>query len=514
MLIDELNSFFSIKNNKRIVLFSFLITFFVCFASYNAFICGGFVSPDGLLEGLHEYINRDWAINGCGRWALALTNMFHVNLVFSWLTILECILINWLSAHIINKILDIKNKYLYCISCVMFSIIPPIIVLYTYTNVALGFCLSILFSVMFVYFALKEKKYNFVISGFCLGFAMGFYQAQLGIAVGLIVLCLIKKLINDDKDINRYIIKTLISIIIGVLVYCIGLYVCLKIFNLEPTARVASFSISDIFINFPSRFIETYKAFFGIFIDAKFKRNIIYFLLLIIIIVELLFLGIDMIKEKRNIHLLVVILLFLLFPVFINIVGIIFPKSDITILMQVPEYLVLFVIIYLTDNLECSINKVLTCIFVLCLCILSWSFVLSANATYDSYKMSYNVYKEQFRISLEKAYELEGFEENSTKIVVIGRPNDKVLRDNIGTYKYAENLYENLLYWNDPHLDPITTYQYLLNEFGIDGGVMEYEEYINFVNKDECINMPSYPNSGYVEMVDGCAVIKFNNIYE
>lgn len=513
MVIYNLKKYFSLENDGKIVLISLLITCTVCFASYNAFIVGGFSSPDGILEGLHSYIDRDWAIGGCGRWSLALINMAHANQIFDWLTIIECVFVNWLSAHTINKILDIKNKYLYCVSCVLFSIIPPIVSCCTYTYIAFPYCLSILLSVLYVYFNLLNKTKFLFVAALCLGIAMGSYQAQIGVAVCLTVVCIINKITNDD-NVVEFSIKSLLSGIAGLIIYVIGLNVCLKIFDLELISRASSFSIRDVFDYFPFRFFETYKVFFSYFADMKLKRGILYFILLLIFAVEMIVLSYKMLKNKSYVSLAVVWFLTILFPAFINIVGIILPKSEITFLMLVPEYISLFLIIYLVDNSIFKWNNILSIILFVCLIFVSWTFVLSANATYDSYKLSYSIYKEQFSSALDNVYDLDNYFVNKTRIVVIGRPSDKICRDNIGIYKYAENLYDNLLYWNNPHLDPITTYQYLLNEFGIDGGVMEYEEYIDFVNKEECISMPSYPSKGYVQMIDGCAVIKFDNYYE
>lgn len=512
--MELLENFFSIGKNKKIALISFAITCFVCFASYSAFIVNGFVCPDGILEGFHTYINRDWAIGGCGRWTLVLINMIHSNLVFYWLTVIECLITNWLSAHMINKIIGNENKYLYCISCAMFSVIPPIVASSVYTFQVFPYCLSIMLSILFVYLNIQGKFYLSLIASVSLGFAMGCYQAQIGVAVGLTIISIIKKIIENDEGIVKYFVLSIVSGLIGAVVYFLGLNICLKIFNLELTARAADFSIGLIFSHFFERFIEMYKVFFSIYLDTKLKRLYIYIILLIIIFIEIICLTIKMIKERKFLSLTIVLFLIFLLPAFFYIVGILLPNEKINFLLWVPGYVAIFFVIFLKDYLFFNYSRVIMGLMTFCLLFLTWSFILSANATFDSYRLSYNVYKDRFSSALDKVFELEDYKLNETRIIVIGYPDDNVLRENLNIYYYGEHLHFNFMYWGDTNLDPRVTYQYLLNEFGIDGGVMEYEEYHSFKHSDECKNMPAWPKQGYVQMIDDCAVIKFSDIYE
>lgn len=512
--MELLKSFFTFEKNKKTVLICFVITCAVCFASYSAFIVNGFVCPDGILEGLHTYINRDWAIGGCGRWFLALVNMAHANLVFQWLTIIECVLTNWLSAHMINKIIGNNNKYLYYISCALFSVIPPIIAACGYIYLAFPYCLSILLSILFVYLNLQDKYLLSLLASVSLGLAMGCYQAQIGVAVGLTIIGTIKKIIDEDKDVPKYFIVSIISGFVGAIVYFAGLKICLSVFHIKLSARAAEFSISPIFSNFFKRFIEMYKIFFSVYLDPKLKRSYVYLVLLIVAILEIIGLVVKMLKDKKYLSLIIILVLILLLPAFFYIVGILLPDEKVNFLLWVPGYVAIFFVIFLKDFLIFDWHKITTVLTAMCLLFLSWTFVLSANATFDSYRLSYNVYKERFSSALDKVFELDGYKLNETKIVVIGFPDDNVLRDNLNLYYYGEHLHFNFMYWGDSNLDPRVTYQYLLNEFGVDAGVLEYEEYHEFKHSEECKNMPTWPEQGYVQMINDCAVIKFSDIYE
>ena len=222
-------------------------------------------------------------------------------------------------------------------------------------------------------------------------------------------------------------------------------------------------------------------------------------------------------KENKYLNLICILFLIIIFPVCCNFIGIIMPNSEIHHLMVLPDFLFIFLVIYLKDYLVFDKKKIISALLSLCLLCYSWTLILSANATYDSYRLSYNIYKERFKSALDKVYDLDDYVFNETNIVVIGYPKDEVLRSNIHIYDYAEEIPEEcMMYWfNELDMSTTITYNYLLNEFGIFAGEpMETEEYEWFVNSDKCKNMPSWPEKGYVQMIDGNAVIKFCEVYE
>lgn len=507
MLISAIKRFFKIDDSYNTALISLLLTAIVCFISYNAFITYGFNSPDGILEGFHYYTNRHWAISGCGRWFLALINNAHANIVAPWLTIVECCITNWLSAYIICKVLDINKKSFIYILCIFFSVIPTFIEINLYTNSAFSYSISVLLSILFVYFNLKKSYLFSLISAICLGCAMGSYQSQIGLAVGLTVICIIKKLLEKEKVLD-FTIKSLISGVIGLLVYIAGLNICLSIYHLELSSRAASFSISEVINKFPNSIINAYSAFINTFNQTILKRKYVFLLIAIIFVVELVVLIYNIIKNKDYKKLAVLALVALL-PISFNFVGIILPMYEITSLMLTPNYLIIFFVIFLLKYVKFSFKKLFSIVLSILLLALSWTYVLSANATYESYKLSYNTYKTQFSSALDMVYQLEGYEHNVTPIAVVGYPSDQALRDNIKIYNYAIGLHSNLLYWQTPDLDYTSTYFYLLNEFGINTGVTEPEYYRGIILNPDVKNMPCWPNPDSVQMINGYAVIKF-----
>lgn len=511
--MNNIKNFFKKESGYKQTIICFVITFFVCFLSYSAFIVNGFASPDGVLEGLHYYINRDWAIAGCGRWFLALINICHANLVFPWLVMIECMITNWLSAHALCKIFKINNIYYYVI-CSLFSVLPTFIEIYTYTNSAFSYCISILFSILFVYFNLLPDKKMTIVSSILLGMAMGSYQSQIGIAVGLTVMCIVKKVLNDEKDITSFVIKSLISGILGLFVYIVCLIAFLELFDLELYSRASKFSFLAVVSNFIPSFLNCYRVFFNTFEQKILMREYIYLIMFILLCLEIIAISISLLKKKKYLKVIIIFVLIVLFPPLLNIIGIILPEFKITPLMLAPNYLIIPFVIYLLKYFSDSFLKISNILVIGCMIVLSWTYILSANATYDCYRLSYNAYKNQLSNALDNVLELDSYCLNETRIVIIGKPSDDVLRKKIKIYDYAIDLYDNLLYWNMDELDVSTTNIFIINEYGINPGEMDYEEYTNFINLNECVNMPIWPKDGSVKMVNDCAVIKFGEVYE
>lgn len=505
--------YFKIKDSYIIPICGLIISFLVCLGSYSAYIVNGFSSPDGLLEGLHFYINRDWATAGCGRWFLAILNKLHGNMVFPWLIMLECWIVNWLSAHTLCKIFKIEKNGYYFLMCVLFMVLSPFVDIYTYTNSAFSYCISVYFSILFVYVNLYSDKKAIILSALLLGCAMGSYQSQIGIAVGLTLMCIIIKMLNKEDDIKSFTIVSLISAVIGFLVYILGLNISLKVYNLSLYDRAASFSLTGFLSNFVSSFIKMYEVFFSVFNQTVLKRWILYVILFSILAIEVIFIIIDLIKRKEYIRCILFVLLIALLPPALNAIGIIL-QYQVTMLMTTPNYIIVPFIICLSSYISNKMNIFVNIILGLCVTALSWTYILSANATGDCYRLSYNVYKTQFSNAMDEVYKLDNYKKNQTKIVVIGIPSDKLLRDNMQIYNYSNNLPYNLLYWLNLDLEPSTTSLYILKEFGVDPGFTEYEEYNAIVTSKECVEMPVWPKEGSVQMINGCAVIKFSEGYE
>lgn len=505
----EVKKFFKINDSFKPAIISIIIAFVIVLVSYNSLIVYGFGSPDGVIEGYHYYNNTSWIIGGCGRWFLALINNLHANLVLPWLICIECFIVNWLCSHTTCKLLKINNIISYIICCALFVVIPPFIVINTVVHSSFPFHISVLFSALCVYFNNKDNISYCILSSILFGCAMGCYQSQIGIVFGLSFIVIINRII-DGKPFKKFLINTVISCIGALLVYIVGLFMSLNIYNLTLYDRAASFSISSLIINFPYSFIKTYNVFFNTFNQMILKRKYVYIVIFIIFIYEIITLIIKIIKNKEYKKIICTPIIFLL-PLAFNIVGIILPNNGFSELMLVPNYLFIFFVVSLLNYIDLYINKYCILLCTICIISLCWTYILSANATYTSYQLSYNVYYSQISSALNRVYNLDGYKHNETRIIIIGHPADDSIKNNMQVYNYAISLSENLLYWDNTSVDQLSSYHYILDEFGVDIKPMQNEDYEYYVYKKECLEMPCWPNKDSVQMIDGNAIIKFSN---
>ena len=54
-------------------------------------------------------------------------------------------------------------------------------------------------------------------------------------------------------------------------------------------------------------------------------------------------------------------------------------------------------------------------------------------------------------MALQRVYQLDGYVKDATAIVMGGFTDDKILRNSMDIYQYAENTNSNPMFWEDMH---------------------------------------------------------------
>ena len=187
-----------------------------------------------------------------------------------------------LSVYLTVDLLKLKNKAsTFLISGVYTTCSTITLLNATYINYTDMYCLSILLYILGVYILFKTKKlYRFlsIIPFVC---ATGIYQSYIGIPIGLSIIIIINKLINN-KTTKEAIIDGIIaiaSILISLLLYSVLYKFILNTMNLTATdsyngmVGVGQYGSLE---NIKYFFNETYKRFFDYFINPPiFHKTII-----------------------------------------------------------------------------------------------------------------------------------------------------------------------------------------------------------------------------------------------
>lgn len=139
------------------------------------------------------------------------------------------------------------------------------------------------------------------------------------------------------------------------------------------------------------------------------------------------------------------------------------------------------------------------------------TYVLSANASFKCWKISYDVIEAQTNQIISDIFDLEDYRLNETRIMLAGFPSDSVVRSNLKIYDYAIGLTSNVAYWEDWNGLTNCRRMYLLNYYGIEGGDFSKHEYKLIIESDEFENMPVWPQNGSIKMFDNIAVVKLSD---
>lgn len=304
---------------------------------------------------------------------------------------------------------------------------------------ALAYGVSCLLSTFFVWIIYTQKgKWKYFPACISLCISLGMYQSYIGLSMLLILLLFITDAIKrvSWKTIVKQAFEYFINGFLGCLLYLVISKLDLKIRNLSPASRVSSFDLKQVLFSLPLSVKSAYEKLFLYFHDEMFHRNRLYLLLFA---ATVLFIGmevISLIKQRKYINIFIIIIIIPLLPVAANFVGLMIPSFEIYLLMQYQYILVIPFSVWIIEYVG-SKNKVMNTIragLYLIVLVISWTYVVSANATYICYRLSYNHINFETSLILEDIYELPGFMPSESKIIFAGFPEAEILHENIGTY--------------------------------------------------------------------------------
>jgi len=511
-MVERLKDFFKIddsyKINKRlciVILITSILTYGLLIINYHA-------CPDGVIEGISYFGNADWSLQGGGRWFVRYINLFTGNLVLPLIVVIQYSICSFISVLLLRKLWTIESNIILYLSGIILVCAPTTIFLMTYTYTALCIGISVLLGILFVYINFCYKnKLSIVFSIVLMMLLLATDQGFIGVASIACLLTIIIKLLRDDyKDVLVCGIKSLVTAVLGGIVYMISLKIALSIHHLSAidNARLGGFSFGLILKQLPIKFIETYTTLINYFNDSVLKRNYLFILMFVVSLVIVVIKLIKLIKEKKYLNVILVCVFVLLIPPISYVIEIIVPYYTVYLPMEYQSTIIIVFMIVLTELVDTKVIKFIQIITVTLIC---WTYILSANATYRCFEISYNHINSEMNIVLNNIYNTEGYEKNKTPIIIAGFPNDKVVRENDKTYYYAIDYPKNPVFWEDMNGATIVRKNYFMYYFGIDAKDISYDEYYKVVTSKEFEDMSIWPTSNSVKMIDGYCVVKFSN---
>ncbi|MBP5599376.1 MAG: glucosyltransferase domain-containing protein [Lachnospiraceae bacterium] len=491
-------------------IYTLITTLATCFICYFYEMIHGLGCPDTLCEGLRTYRNADFSTSQA-RWMLRFINeFFGKNVIIPTVTVISYCLMIGVSAFIICRMMRInKASYVVIITATMVSF-PIILHQFAYLYMALAYSFSFLMVVCASYLTRTHKIIFFAVSIIFHLMMMGSYQSYIGAATALAIVMFIFDLIDTDSIKKAFINLGLAaaSLAGGALINMPFSRFMMNHYHTGMDERVSAFSIAPIFENLGFSLKFSYVWFFSYFNNEILSRNRFYFILFLALILLAISIIVGKILKKQYGVAALILLGFLLLPIGMNFLLVLMPSNGMRDILRYQYVLIFPLLIMLHDKLDgllyTSILKVLSHAAIAFILIAN---VISANSTALMYKYSYEDAINQANFMMNKVYDLEDYVANETPIILTGPISYSALQDKYPKiFRYAE-VEGGPVFWNDFYGMNICRYQFFQDFIGVNPQYITREDF-SVVDSEEFKEMPVWPLTGSVKMIDGKVVIK------
>lgn len=516
-------------------LICFIFTFIVGIIAHFFIIANPLFNADGI------FYNRSMGGGSIlGRWLIEVLNsvfsLVGYSTVIPMLNVVIAILIISFSSIYLLRILDIENLAYRLIISISLVLSPAIIQTFFYGFTAHIYALSILFTILSIYFLINKN--NFVASVYCNCIALAIYQAYIPFMLSLYVIYFIKHLVSDsEKDLLKTLLKSFLSFLISFLLY----YMINDIINRRNDSYifaihgmseyvVPKFTIGSLFTAIKRCYVAVFDMFLNhnvfahnttLLIRMVYLILIVYTLYLILELVYRLAFRKSLYKTERKIAVrksIFIVLLYLLSPLAINFMFIMTNNGIGYIEDRLSLSLAFYVIfpVVLTDTID-KLNGAVGVAkkFFLNKFTVSFTIIVLIHNMWLAYGSYYNQFKiinasKSFALELATNIKMLPGYKNDTSVLFIGSPYQKNTHFNYGYYVDAEhNLYSNF----------DTEYENILCEYPMMQIFKEFtaldfpepnEDFAsNLYYSKQVREMPLYPIDGSVKLVENVAVVKF-----
>ncbi len=494
-----------------VILITTLVNAFVCYFYHMIY---GLGCPDTLTEGAYYYRNADYSTTQA-RWMLRYINeIFGKNVVIPSLIVLFYCLMIGISAIIICRIINLTRPLPQILLTTMMVSFPVILHHFAFFYMALAYSVSFLAVTAGCAFVRTRKIPGFIAGTLCFLVMLGSYQSYIGAVSALACILFIYDILNEKK--------VSVSLVNFLLCGAAGIAACLinmpfsrwmmNIHHVGADGRVDAFNIKSAIDNIGFSLKYSYVWFFSYFNNDVLSRNRLYAVIFVILGALVLLTLIKLIREKKYIKAVLFAVITTVLPIAMNLLLIIMPENGMRDILRY-QYVLIFVLLFiLHDHLGSGlINSALKYPAYVAMVFIFIGNVISANSTEKMYKLVYDHYEQQFTLVLDRIYDLEGYKENETRIVIGGLPSYEVIdNSNPKIFRYAEKEGGPVFWWSAFGMTSCREH-YFHDFLGVNAGYVTEDEYRILMNCKQYSEMAIWPEEGSVQMIEGFAVVKFTD---
>lgn len=502
------NSFKSIsewftRDRKRI----FIVTTIVGLLVHFELISKELLAYDGYWH-YGSMLAKGWEIS-LGRFLIPFSDIFRGSIVVSILTTVLSLIVIGFSAIYLIETLKVKKAYIKIAISILLVVTPTISLTFMYPYTAFGYSLALLFAVLSVYFLNKEKsKKNIILAIACIIATLGFYQAYMSFITALFAITFILKIIEDKKINFKGFLANIFIIIIGMILYYACLIAITSVLGLSISNYSDGNSILSMqtFTNLLSSIKNTYITFYNFYFtnnilnNLPWFRNILNGVLLALIIVNFILLIKERKIYKSPSKIISLVLMILVYPVFTCSIELVAQSRSINLLMASALYLPIMLLLKQNELLKENIlNNILNILSFLVCSVTIWTYILSNNATYVATDL-YN--KQMYSVGnsiVEEIREIDGIEKDTT-VIITGKLDFSIQNEKLLDLTNFDVTDVNIWTWQ----------VFLQDNLGLGWNICDYSDDKGITSTEEYIQMPIFPNEGYIEKINDVIVVKLS----
>lgn len=504
------------KNKFRIdekYKFTCIITSLLFFITHAYFFLGRYANEDYL----HSVLGSSQRITS-GRWLGEIYSSY----LIPWVLGFICCLLMIITVCFLISLFEVSNK-------IVIFLISGLMV--TFPNLAYGFgylfmsdiyMISLCSAVISVWIT-SRFKFGFIGGAFFLMISLAEYQSYIGVAMALSLFKLIYEFIQcekSDKECLSHIVRYLLMGVFGVLLYFIGLKICLHVSNLtlsnyKGIDKMGMIPIHEI----PRLLIKTYTKFLGFFVGLSFYYThplltISYILSIsssFLLSIHLYRKNLKLNNIKNSFFRTVLILILILFiPLCCNPVDFMAPDAGAT---NLNIYAVVFVFVFPLILLQSVIvlNKRLinlaiiipAAFIVINNYVLSNVYYLKISAYYEQTSLFYNRLLTRIEVTdgFEEDMPIAVFSSSSPNFYGISSNDFKIIRRDPG-------LFGRYIAINRTNPTRRMT-GFMKNMFGVHLEAASDEDIEKLRTSPEFSQLKTYPAKDSIKVIDGMLVINF-----
>lgn len=415
------------------------------------------------------------------------------------------------AAFFVIKCLDIENNLIKALICgIMATNHTVIATAATFIHDFDANMFGMMLCCFAVYLWKNKKRIWIIIGAAAIAISLGIYQSYISVSIVLILLVLLQQILDNEK-ISNIIKNAFWAMTMGfgsILLYVISLKWMTKITNVGYASRGNSITALSALgeENILIRVKDCYKTWFEYFKEYKtnwISDGLIYNIHIAIILIAIGLVVYLMVRNKiSKCAAIFCTAIVLLLPLAMNMIYII-SVSTYHDLMKYGMCFIYIIALMLADR--CKINPARTVTIAL-VGIIVFCEIQTANLVYLKKNLTYQATYAQMTYVLHDIIDL-GYEPENTTLCVTGMIDIEGYDEFEDINRITGANHENVITKDEKSIDHY--FDYVL---GYPVNVTSDSEFDEIISKQEYIDMPVFPEKGYVDYIDNVLVVKLMNI--